>query len=162
MYLWAAVPLSPSVIGYFALSAVVGAGAGICLPRTWADLLGGLPTARPGASLETALVGGPYGRGRRCFSRGPVVSEQKTGLVGQPALAPLDHSPAPSLYPPHHTAVLLFSRAFITILSPPPPPPVFLCFGVLSSLQQNAGTGHPSPSQELPKMGCRLVFRSCR
>ena len=150
MYLWAAVPLSPSVIGYFALSAVVGAGAGICLPRTWADLLGGLPTARPGASLETALVGGPYGRGRRCFSRGPVVSEQKTGLVGQPALAPLDHSPAPSLDPPHHTAGLLFSRAFITILSPPPPPPVFLCFGVLSSLQQNAGTDLPQSGAPLP------------
>lgn len=154
MYLWAAVPLSPSVIGYFALSAVVGAGAGICLPHTWADLLGGLPTARPGASLETVLAGGPYGRGRRCFSRGPVVSEEKTGLVGQPALAPLDHSPAPSLHPPHHTAVPLFSRVFITILSPPHPP-VFLCFGVLSSLQQNAGTdlpqsGAPSPQDSLP------------
>ena len=74
MYLWAAVPLSPSVIGYFALSAVVGAGAGVCLPHSWADLLGGLPrlpTARPGASLEAVLAGSPLGEACAVSAMGP-------------------------------------------------------------------------------------------
>lgn len=110
MYLWATVKLSPSVIGYFASSVVVGVfRAGACLPRACVGLLCGfshLPAARPGALLETALAVSVGKAGTVSATARSVVSEERTGLVSWPAggvarsRLPLDRSPAPPLFPP--------------------------------------------------------------
>lgn len=59
MYLWETVKLSPSVIGYFALSVVVGVGAGACpAPYLCSSAVQSYVCAHncPSSAVEVALV----------------------------------------------------------------------------------------------------------
>lgn len=136
MYLWETVKLSPSVIEYFALSVVVGIRAGACPTRTCAHLLCSftrVPAAGRGALLETALVV-PAGAA-------PHSSEGRIRLgvlASWGGVRPSAPPPGLSPTPPSH---LYSHRGFYYHLGHR----IFLSVGILSSLQQSAGTDHPTP-----------------